>query len=176
MPNWCENSLSVSGNYKDLESLFENAKKVGLFESIIPIGEWDYSLAIDSWGTKWDVDFQESSDLEKDEDGINGTLYLSFDSAWGPPINVIKKLAETYIIDGYFMESGMEFCGQYSNGESGEKTDFLLEEWENYTSLSEDELQSMGPDLKFMVEQEIAWSKEYDEEDSEEESEEESED
>ena len=59
MPNWCDNSLYITGKSEDIKKLHEEAKEKGFFESILPLGEWEYGKAIDTWGTKWEGRIEE---------------------------------------------------------------------------------------------------------------------
>jgi hypothetical protein len=83
------------------------------FQKIIPMdeelckGEGWYDWCIQNWGTKWS--------------GYDGRFNdeqtaFSFDTAWSPPLPIIKKLAEitgqTFVL-GY-IEQGNFFCGKYT--------------------------------------------------------------
>ena len=146
MPNWCENTINISG---DQETLMNLKKFVGrplkregddpienpifsLYNITAPtkdseprIGEafksqgdddW-YHNQINSWGTKWDV-AGENVYMSESE----GSLSYSFDSAWSPPDLAIAKLAEvfpTLSIEHVYNEGGMCFWGimTYKDGE-----------------------------------------------------------
>ena len=56
MPNWCGNWASIS--HDDPEKIKQMQAAVSennLFETFVPLGEWDYANAIEAWGTKWDA-------------------------------------------------------------------------------------------------------------------------
>ena len=120
MPNHCNNQLTLENG----ESLFGVLapylidKGEGYydfdFQKVIPMdeklleGEAWYAWRVQNWGTKWD--------------GYEGRFNsgdfssFSFDTAWGPPLPIIKKLAEltgqTFILE--YIEEGMFFCGKYT--------------------------------------------------------------
>jgi hypothetical protein len=119
MPNWCSNYVSISGPKEKIAQIWGAMnEKQGLLEAIKPIGEWDYSNAVEAWGTKWDVDTRDLQvrDIDKGRMEISG----SFESAWSPPIEALQHLADQdeniSIVLDYF-EPGMAFCGVWSSAE-----------------------------------------------------------
>jgi len=121
MPNHCNNQLTLASGEDILNVLNPYLKLKGEdiigyqeykfdFNKIIPEPEpevdW-YSWRVQNWGTKWD-----GYDGRFNDDQTTFT----FDTAWSPPLPVIKKLAEitgqTFIL-GY-IEYGMFFCGKYT--------------------------------------------------------------
>ena len=131
MPNWCSNSITVSHTDPAMITKFADACREGkLFETFAPLptkdGEWEYGTAIETWGTKWDINF---GDLEVDSDGLKAWGW--FDTAWGPGIAAYDKLVEAgFDVDVEYIESGMCFAGHYVNGE-----DYCVD----YSELFEDE-------------------------------------
>jgi hypothetical protein len=124
MPNHCNNQLTLAsgGNILDvLNPYIIDAGEMGGgyrdyemdFQSIIPMDEellkgndW-YNWRVQNWGTKWngyDGRFNDDQSV------------FTFDTAWNPPIPIIKKLAEltgqTFILE--YVEYGMFFCGKYT--------------------------------------------------------------
>jgi hypothetical protein len=68
------------------------------------VDNW-YDWHCNNWGTKWDVDVQDNGyDSSEDEEYIN----LSFDSAWSPPTEWLKKVAKDY--------PSLEFLLEYEEG------------------------------------------------------------
>jgi len=72
--------------------------------------DW-YDFSVGEWGTKWDVG---------DGDGINeiteNSLTVYFDSAWAPPCAAYEKMAVLgFEIEAMYDESGMGFCGRWTN-------------------------------------------------------------
>lgn len=136
MPNWCINSLRVSGeSEKSLTSfrdwLGEDGFKLNkidqmpieLENTISPVqkgqeaqakilsekygaSNW-YEWKVKNWGTKWDV--------EADVDDQDSLIFINFDSAWAPPTAAITKLGKLFP-DLHFtltyQEGGMCFAGR----------------------------------------------------------------
>lgn len=136
MPNWCNNSISVSHPDKEMMQKFRDGVRAGnLFDTFIPMpvelrettspsetnevlvekyghSDW-YSWSIDNWGTKWDVC---EGEFNLDENELSGDGW--FDTAWGPPITAYQKLKELgFVIEAFYSEPGMGFCGVWENGE-----------------------------------------------------------
>jgi len=115
MPNWCNNSINISGSTETIKTLWDEANKEGsgLLNAMKPmpkeldgttsptpqegqagykgpqpkIDGFDnwYDWRVQNWGTKWDIDPTEG--LEFTDHG-DGTAQISgwFESAWAPPI------------------------------------------------------------------------------------------
>ena len=129
MPNWCYNSIEVNGSPENiggikaviltLKNSTEEDKKNNLFKALIGLppevkdeeydnGGW-YNTNINWFGTKWDVDVNEFvQSVGKDY------ILLSGETAWSPPINFCRVLAETYgvQVSMYYEEPGCDFCGK----------------------------------------------------------------
>ena len=68
--------------------------------------DW-YSFCVAEWGTKWDVGGEGCDPIEDD-----GTLTLSFDSAWAPPLAAMAEFQrQGFEVKLYYYESGMCFAG-----------------------------------------------------------------
>jgi hypothetical protein len=118
MPNWCNNSVTVSHPDKEMMAKFADGVKNGnLLATFIPMPEekkedW-YGWNVDNWGTKWDVC---SGEFELDEDGLSGNGW--FDTAWSPPTSAYSKLQDLgFSIDAGYSESGMGFVGTWIDGD-----------------------------------------------------------
>lgn len=131
MPNYCNNCLSIEGNYITLKKIIDFVKSEETafdFEKIVPMPDYVYRGAvgtkekeiygennwydwsIKNWGTKWN-----SEDAEVDGNEIQ------FLTAWSPCDPVIAALAKMYPTMRFthtFYETGMCFCGKrvYENG------------------------------------------------------------
>jgi len=129
MPNHCNNQLTLASGQDILNVLNPYLTLTGDndytfdFQKIIPMdeelckGEGWYDWCIQNWGTKWtgyDGRFNEDQTA------------FTFDTAWSPPLPVIKKLAEltgeTFILE--YIEEGMFFCGRYTAGQDGDYDEF----------------------------------------------------
>lgn len=160
MPNWCNNSITISGSTDTLEPLWEEANKEGsgLLQAMVPMpkdlegttapseGENWYGWRVNNWGTKWDVDL-EGLEFINNHDGTS-CITGWFDSAWSPPIGVYEHFSEMMDnchIDAYYEEGGMDYAGHWST-DSG---DSYLEGISDYarqvvaTGSSGDELYDM---------------------------------
>ena len=125
MPNWCANHIEITGPADKLKQVYntteiKNRGKVnqgpeqGFLETIAPLGDWDYHDALNTWGTKWEVDVE--LDFNYTDTGAVLTGY--FDSAWNPPI----QACETFMKDNpdcdiqlHYYEPAMDFCGDLNN-------------------------------------------------------------
>lgn len=115
MPNWCENYVVIKGKLDDLKAIEDACRESKLLEHFSPIGEWDYSTAVEAWGTKWEPQHIE---WELDHNGDDSQIKLTFDSAWGPPVQAYYTAEENLeiFIEAYFIEEGMGFVGKYEDG------------------------------------------------------------
>lgn len=122
MPNWCINTvIAKHPDPAKMEALKEALKKDIFFEHILPIGEWEYDKAVNTWGTKW-----EASNLSWAvfTPTVDNHIEISFESAWSPPEFVYQQMiADGWDITAYFYEPGMGFVGKY-----GVDSDGLYEE------------------------------------------------
>jgi hypothetical protein len=118
MPNWCSNYLQIKGDPQQVADLldgFANADSdsdsVDFLAKHAPLssGDWDYSTAIDEWGTKWDL----SNFHAGYTSGDTGAL-VRFESAWAPPVEGIRRVSEKFpllVFGMSWMENGMCFYG-----------------------------------------------------------------
>ena len=135
MPNWCSNSVEITGPKDQIQKLwdevqsYEKDESKGLLTAMYPnpSGEWDYGWCVDNWSTKWDVN-TEGLELVENNDELSITGY--FDSAWGPPVGAYDKFLEQNPdcnISASYEEPGMDFAGVYDDGE-----DRCLENYSEY--------------------------------------------
>ena len=136
MPNWCQNTVNITGRRATItrvaEFLIDDQSNFSL-EKIDPtppdylpnrfLGEvpqdennmmplW-YSWRLQHWGTKWNVGVQYADRWR--EDAINDTLSYFFDSAWSPPEEACKTLSKRYKslrIELSYDEPGNDFAGE----------------------------------------------------------------
>jgi len=74
-----------------------------------------YEWCRDNWGTKWGIydTVIEDSNLEDVEEEF-GKVFISFNSAWSPPLPIIKKMAEAFpdlTFSLLYYERGAQYCG-----------------------------------------------------------------
>lgn len=136
MPNWCNNAVEISGPTDAIDTLWQDAHREdkGLLSAMAPLDEWDYKDAIGTWGTKWDVDMDETS-LSLHTRGGGGeyaTITGHFDTAWGPPTEAFNTWLENNPeceAELLFFEGGNDFCGSLEHGDiafSQQSKDFFL--------------------------------------------------
>lgn len=74
-----------------------------------------YDWRVREWGTKWNADCSASSYQEKGGKDDKAVYKISFSTAWSPPEQVIKELANHYpelCIQLRYYEGGMGFQGR----------------------------------------------------------------
>lgn len=117
MPNWCDNQMVLSGPADKIKALWESSKNgQQLLEAMVPIGEWDYSRAVDAWGTKWDV---AQNDLSFTQDGNDATIRGWFETAWSPPVMALQNYCDAnkdVRVTLEYFEPGVGFIGHWNSG------------------------------------------------------------
>ena len=71
--------------------------------------DW-YNWSIATWGCKWN----NGNEVGVSDNSKNGHVSYDFDTPWGPPEGIYKKLHETFPevdISWFYDEPGMEFSG-----------------------------------------------------------------
>lgn len=121
MPNWCENTLTVTGDPEMLEQFKEHVKSDNgnplSFMKILPIScseDEQAGKANQIWGTKWDVGDGCWVALEVGKNGKS--LAYCFDTAWSPPIPVVYEMSRMFPKLRFklrYCEPGMGFSGTY---------------------------------------------------------------
>ena len=135
MPNWCSNSITISGSTDTIKQLWDDAHvgdDFGLLNAMVPMPKelddttkgtdgdavnW-YDWRVTNWGTKWDVS---DEGLEYVDNG-DGTSVIQgwFDSAWAPPIEAYNTFLDDMdgcSIEATYEEGGMDFAGIYTDGD-----------------------------------------------------------
>ena len=149
MPNWCSNSITITGPIETIRPLYDEAiqdadDETGLLNAMHPMpkhlhetvspsadGEDWYTWRVNNWGTKWEV----SSEGLEFEDNGDGTATLSgwFDSAWAPPIGAYENfcdMMDNCVLEASYFEPGMDFAGFWSSENGDEYCDDLHGEWQ----------------------------------------------
>ncbi len=172
MPNYCGNLLEVIGSEEDVNRFYEEnryqkdmdfeyidihgnkVEKTDIWDDVdelhltfhraIPIGLWDYNVAVNRWGCKWDCDVGR---FEKDEISENVyQLTYRFSTPWGPPkewFDFIGKKYNTLEIKIESDEPGCDFVwikeyinGEFQNEEMHTYTDFFYQKHELYKEMN----------------------------------------
>ena len=158
MPNWCNNTITLTGPKEKITAIYNKAKEDNaLLQQLYPMPEalegttspapkegkvqplvdghdnW-YDWRVDNWSTKWDVDMD---GLELSDDGTTITGW--FDSAWAPPIGAYEHFLinnEDCSISSLYYEGGMDFAGKWEDFADMTVTpgDFTADEMEDPNS------------------------------------------
>lgn len=131
MPNWCNNSIEISGPSEKIRALWAQAlideeQNGGLLRGLRPEPEYAddedgqimpnwWNWRVENWGTKWEIS-PEGLEFIDNEDGT-ATLSGWFDSAWSPPVDACAFYAEAnpdVRITLDYHEPGMCFVGRYT--------------------------------------------------------------
>ena len=145
MPNWCDNTISISGPAEKVSQIYQQLKtddSIGLCQALYPapkdmfhgnLGEKErkdcaekgipnwYDWQTSNWGTKWDT---ADGDWQYEEAG-DGEAILSgsFQTAWAPPIGVYEHCDEAHedlYIEAMYYEPGCAFAGKWDSGNGDE--------------------------------------------------------
>ena len=117
MPNWCMNSVKVSGEREDINAFKDLVTSEDCafdFNKIIPMPkelEDTKDWCINNWGTKWNV-----SGLVNPMEDEGDHIRYDFDTAWSPPQgiyhalqNKFPDLSITWFIDGEGTNRGLGY-------------------------------------------------------------------
>jgi hypothetical protein len=124
MPNWCNNTINISGPTETIKQLWDDANskdaegnEYGFLNAIKPMpkalegttspaprdGEpqplvdgFDnwYDWRVSNWGTKWEVDM-DGLEYKDNEDGTS-SISGWFESAWSPPIGAYESFCDDF--------------------------------------------------------------------------------
>lgn len=129
MPNWCDNSITITGPAEKILDVWSKAQdpESGLINALVPMPvelkgttapsddvNW-YTWRIHNWGTKWDVSLEGLELVTAD-----GTATISgwFSSAWSPPTGAYETFCDENpgcSIKALYNESGCCFAGKWNN-------------------------------------------------------------
>jgi hypothetical protein len=118
MPNWCNNTLEVTGPNQDVQRFKDKAvghypwlKQQGEpnllnFHSLVPIPESILALPYEDagydwenkyWGCKWG---SSETRLESED----GRLIYTFDTPWSPPLELFQTVAKEWLTLRFVLE------------------------------------------------------------------------
>jgi hypothetical protein len=125
----CDKALDFLSTHfnNDMRAIGQKMK-----ENVVKYGakNW-YEWCNKNWGVKWDVNGR----LDAKENGLT----YSFDSAWGPPSEAIRKISELFsglTFELEYFESGMAFAGKMIF-QGGDIIEDDYRSWTNKESLEE---------------------------------------
>lgn len=100
----------TKGYFADDAERAENDKKRAECAEKYGYTDW-YDWSLGEWGTKWDA-----SDVFHTVEP-DGSLLLTFDTAWSPPIELYKTLEDMgFKVSAGFVEQGVNYIGYYVDG------------------------------------------------------------
>ena len=126
MPNWCMNTLTITGKPKDLSRLMKQVEITPSEETddhsaqafschkVIPQPanvDW-YSWNTANWGSKWDCNSVQRDEGQWEE----GKLIYYFDTAWSPVNPVIEALSKEHkklLLTYTYFETGSDYWGEH---------------------------------------------------------------
>ncbi|MBW4533203.1 MAG: hypothetical protein KME09_04635 [Pleurocapsa minor HA4230-MV1] len=106
MPNWCNNTLKITGDSQQIERLpwkDIDRSQLKLFQSLLPCpdglnGQEQYDWALRNWGVKWDC-FVEIVDTSDDY------IELQFDTLRNAPHKGIDRIATMFPLLNFYLQS-----------------------------------------------------------------------
>ena len=143
MPNWCDNTISISGPAEKVSQMYQQLNDPnnndGLCQILYPMPEntftgnlgekerkdcakkgipnW-YDWCTSNWGTKWDT---ADGDWQYEEAGDGEAILTgSFQTAWGPPIGAYENAPDDLYIEAMYYEPGCAFAGRWDSGNGDE--------------------------------------------------------
>jgi len=122
MPNWCENHIEIQTHNESLVKEIVSSVKTGKFLeycSPFPLDEWNYWTAVEHWGTKWDIDSDQT--MVSTESLNNNLIQISISTctAWSPPLpalEVLRNKKDIVSVQCHYHEIGMGYCGVWREG------------------------------------------------------------
>lgn len=157
MPNWCNNSVTIThSDPAKLEALAAAVREGNFLKHVIPIPEslniiagsvgdaeeqhkleeatarnvkeHGYGNWYDFCVARWGTKWDVDSYSESDTKVEDGELTFGFDSAWAPPVGVYEALVEQgFTVKAGYYEPGMAFAGLWTSDEDGNWDDDYME-------------------------------------------------
>jgi len=138
MPNWCENTLYVSGP-EDVLNDFLNKFDPGetgefLFNNLLPVPEDiedERAWKINNWGVKWEPSNLRYTVMDKN------SVKFEFETPWGAPIDIIYTMSDEFPeleFDLRYLEDSIMNTKERVIIEKGERQLWMKKKWEVITS------------------------------------------
>ena len=191
MPNWCDNSISITHEdpamMQRLDKAFKDGKflnefvpcppelleEVGIGESYRERNEAHEAANVEKFGhaswyswriENWGTKW-EVGEGEFDYDPETNKATGWFQTAWSPPVTAMEALTELgFIVELKYREEGMSFVGEYTSEDGDEcyNVDFEDEDWRD--DIPEHLIDDFN--LEDDYENWLEWNKEDEDEDS----------
>ena len=142
MPNWCSNSVRITGPNKEIKKIEKAIKEDKFLQYLHPMpaelmdtqadgstreelvkatgfSDW-YEWRVQNWCTKWEVSRDYAEPEIEEMDDHEAILTWSFDSAWSPPIGAYAHYLENnsdMTIFATYYEPGCDFMGLWDSGD-----------------------------------------------------------
>tara|TARA_R110002020_G_scaffold474126_2_gene704699 strand:- start:31 stop:666 length:636 start_codon:yes stop_codon:yes gene_type:complete len=151
MPNYCWNHVTIKGNTKQINKIYKKLRKYKDCNYFTAFGDFvldkgkiddDYEAIKDRYGDNFDTiyvygtkwwDFEENGIMEKLSHVKDSVITVSGDSAWSPPVKLIKEICKYYKVSATmeYEEPGCDFGGETIIDEQGitEENDYEYGEW-----------------------------------------------
>jgi hypothetical protein len=119
MPNYCSNSVTLSGPKELIEKLAKAFNEGKFLGTLRPEPDYDdnddgwYSWRVSNWGTKWEIN-EDDPDVEVTESKGVYSFYVFFQSAWAPPTEAYAYAVQNFeglTIDGLLLRGWLRFHG-----------------------------------------------------------------
>lgn len=72
-----------------------------------------YDWCVDNWGVKWDIDavhfIHSNESAFEDDEKSEPDLIVRFDTAWAPPVGILKRISEQYPDARFYLRWADEF-------------------------------------------------------------------
>jgi hypothetical protein len=135
MPNWCDNAATLTASKEKIDALvavLENKDDQQVFQHLRPRPESEENNWYEWNCTKWDISL---IDYDRYDDE---TIWISFETAWAPPLTLYEFLFENdWHVDAVYHEGGMGYCGKWEDGESDEYN-YDMDDLESLEALPEE--------------------------------------
>lgn len=118
MPNYCDNTVEITGSKKDTAALKKFIGDKLYFKKLVPVPKKykdDVDWYNEHWGTKWEIEDGNFNALWKEK-----IVTMFFWTAWSPPEGIYKALVKKFPnlkIRWHYSEGGNSFSGNFETGE-----------------------------------------------------------
>ena len=147
MPNYCWNYVTITGNKKELDKIYRKFNKYKDCNYFTAFGDFvldkgkiddDYEAIKDRYGDNFDTIYVYGTkwwefEMNMENDGNDAYLAISGDSAWSPPIELLRSVCKHFKVHAHieYEEPGCDFGGETFIEEDGSMDDrsYSYGEW-----------------------------------------------